>query len=77
MGKQKQNFGIYKSFGIAKRVASAVSIQKLEKPVIKNDVLKDMYDKLMPQIEKLERIISRSLGDWKYFSPSRLPRKPQ
>ncbi|WP_076750526.1 sulfotransferase domain-containing protein [Desulfatitalea tepidiphila] len=67
LGKQKRNFGIYKSFGIAKRVASAVSTQKLEKPIIKNDVLKDMYDKFMPQIEKLERIFSRSLVAWKHF----------
>jgi len=67
LGKIKRAVGIYKSLGIADRLLKAVSTNQVEKPIINDDVWRDMDDKFIPQIKKIGTLSKRDLSNWYYY----------
>lgn len=64
LGKAKSAIGINKSFGIADRLVSIASTSSVNKPVIGDNVWKDMDNRFFPQIRKIEYLTGKSLTHW-------------
>lgn len=67
LGKAKSAIGINKSLGIADRIVNIASTSNVKKSVIGDDVWKDMDDRFIPQIRKIEYLSGRNLTHWCYY----------
>ena len=67
LGMAKRSIGIIQSFGIANRIIKIISTHEVGNPVINDDVWKNMDDKFIPQIKKIEDFSGRDLSHWYYY----------
>jgi hypothetical protein len=67
LGKTKKLFGIYRSLGIANWLMGITSTNEVKRQVISDDVWKDMDEKFVSQIQKIEGITGRDLSYWYYY----------
>jgi hypothetical protein len=67
LGKTKIAMGINQSLGIADWFVKITSTNQVENTTIDNDVWKDMDDKFIPQIKKIEYFSDIDLSHWYYY----------